>query len=305
MAAQKIIIAGGTGNLGKALVEWFSAKGDNCIVLTRRAIKPTTNSKVNYIQWNPEHTGKWGEVLEGSDLLINVCGARISDSNFEGFKASRITPTRALVKAINSCVNPPKVFISASSVNIYPNDTGEIFNEKSAIGNSKYAILCKEWEEAAKGINTDKCTVYLARIGTVITRDSIYTSFAELVKKGVMFNLPDFYINYISSNDFSKAMEFIATSRQPTYSAFNVCITKPVLYSELIATLKDIYGKKSLMKVPGIISKLAFRLKGIDPLFFEENKQVHPELLKNLGFVFSDKDFKTRLQKLFTNGEYK
>ena len=124
---MKIIIAGGSGFLGKSLVDFWKDKNYDLFILTRnqqaKIKSPLPN--VQYITWNPVTTGDWISQLENSDVIINLVGQSLA-SGFRWTKGvkrklleSRTIPTRTLASAVGQLTDKPKMFIQISGVNYY------------------------------------------------------------------------------------------------------------------------------------------------------------------------------------------
>lgn len=147
----KIILAGGTGNLGSLLIPMFRAREDEIVVLTRhKMIKH--HPQVRFIKWDGETMDDWVEEVEGADVLINLCGASINRRFTPENKAllldSRVIPTRTLGNAIQQLGRPPRLWINFSGVSIFSgaaklqDETGHKYSD-CFLGQ-----LAKQWEQA-------------------------------------------------------------------------------------------------------------------------------------------------------------
>ena len=118
---KKIVLAGGSGFLGKVLIDYYKTKAKEIIVLTR---KPLANSgNIRFELWDGKNEASWISVLENSDLLVNLSGknvnCRYTTENQEEIIRSRVEPTEALGRAIRKLKNPPKLWINSGSATIY------------------------------------------------------------------------------------------------------------------------------------------------------------------------------------------
>ncbi|MFP5379187.1 MAG: NAD-dependent epimerase/dehydratase family protein, partial [Vicinamibacteria bacterium] len=143
---MKIIVAGGTGFLGRALVAALRARGDDVRVLTRTATAP------GEIAWVPDGgVGAWLPSLEGAEAIVNLAGAGIADRRWTDARKreivdSRLQATRSLVAAAGSLQSPPRVFVSASAVGYYGDRGAAVVAEDAPPGSDFLARLCVEWE---------------------------------------------------------------------------------------------------------------------------------------------------------------
>jgi NAD dependent epimerase/dehydratase family enzyme len=125
---MKIVIPGGSGQVGTVLARAFVDAGHEVIVLSRSA-KP---EKWKTVEWDAESLGPWAREIDGSDVVINLAGrsvnCRYHDENRRLIMDSRVNSTRIVGEAISKSSNPPKVWLQASTATIYahrfdaPND---------------------------------------------------------------------------------------------------------------------------------------------------------------------------------------
>lgn len=147
MKTKKIIIAGGTGFIGQALIERWSSS-NKLVILTRskknavnntyqsnRKILPG-NKNIQFVHWDARSVDKrWLSEMEDSDLLINLSGksvnCRYHTKQKQQVYYSRIHTTEALGNAVQQLKNPPKLWVNASSATIYKHSLGKANNEQS------------------------------------------------------------------------------------------------------------------------------------------------------------------------------
>ncbi|MEY4541574.1 MAG: hypothetical protein RLZZ306_3331, partial [Bacteroidota bacterium] len=142
---MKIIIAGGSGFLGKSLENHF--QNHEVWILSRNPKRP------NEILWDTKTIGKWTESLEKADVLINMTGksvdCRYNDENREEILRSRIDSTNVLQKAVDNCKNPPKIWLNSSSATIYVHAETQLMTEANGIIGDDFSMnICKSWEKA-------------------------------------------------------------------------------------------------------------------------------------------------------------
>ena len=101
MAQKRIVLAGGTGNIGKLLSKTFTDLGWEVIILSR-IVRESTNPNIKFVQWDGETKGDWVQELEGADSLINLSGksiqCRFTEKNKKELLESRLLPTCVLGK---------------------------------------------------------------------------------------------------------------------------------------------------------------------------------------------------------------
>ena len=156
MKIQKMILAGGTGFLGQAIIERFSREGTDIVVFSRGENRKEKN--VRFIHWDGKTLGEWAKELENADVLINLAGksvdCRYTKQNKEEIISSRVNATKVLGEAINKTINPPKVWINSASATIYRNAEDQAMDEYTGeVGEGFSVGVCQVWENAFNDIS--------------------------------------------------------------------------------------------------------------------------------------------------------
>lgn len=149
--SQKIVIAGGSGYLGRALAAYFVARDDRVVVLSRTAAEEQAGIKT--VAWDGRTLGPWAAELEDADVVINMAGrsvnCRYNDRNRRAIYASRLDSTRVLGAAIAQTQNPPRLWINSSSATIYRDAYDRPMDEEGGeIGSGFSVDVCQQWERA-------------------------------------------------------------------------------------------------------------------------------------------------------------
>src|ERR1700757_4352054 len=115
----RIVMPGGSGQVGQVLARYFQEHGHYVTVLTRLPYAATWQT----VGWDGETVGPWTEYLEGADVCINLAGrsvnCRYTEANRAAIYNSRIRSTRLLGEVIGGLADPPKVWFNASTATIY------------------------------------------------------------------------------------------------------------------------------------------------------------------------------------------
>lgn len=189
---MNVLIAGGTGFLGKALITELLAAGHRVTVLTRRPegarrmLDQRALGQGPYGQGMPGQAGldrgvgiaAWRDLpgaLQGMDGVVNLAGESIGEKRWTARRKaelvdSRLATTRALVQALAQGEPRPKVLVNASAVGYY-GDRAELVDEDSAPGDDFLAGLCRQWESAAADATRLGVRVVRVRTGVVLSRD--------------------------------------------------------------------------------------------------------------------------------------
>ncbi|MCP9451124.1 MAG: TIGR01777 family oxidoreductase [Nitrospira sp.] len=174
---MNIVIAGGTGFIGRALCASLLQGGHQVTVLTRRRGTlqgATANPRV--IEWDGQREGAWESCLDGADAVINLAGAPIAESRWTEARKrelvdSRILSTRALVRAMAKQASRPSILINASGIGYYGASDDRVLDEQSPAGQGFLADLCLQWEAEAQRASQFGSRVVLLRTGMVLERD--------------------------------------------------------------------------------------------------------------------------------------
>jgi uncharacterized protein len=152
---DKIVLAGGTGFLGKALARCFAEKEYEIVVLGRSNELPVDFPKARLVTWDARTIGTWVKELEGAKALVNLCGrsvdCRYNETNRRLILESRVNATRVLGDAVSRAAIPPKVCLNAGTATIYEDRRGELppHDENSDDLGAGFSVeVAKAWEEA-------------------------------------------------------------------------------------------------------------------------------------------------------------
>lgn len=237
---MKIIIAGGSGFIGRALIEEFSKGGYDVAVLSR-STRPIPDAET--IQWDGKTVGAWAESLEGAEAILNVVGENVFTHWTEEKKArlmgSRVEPTKAIAQAIDSCMNPPASWVNASAVGYY-GDTGDNqVTETSPPGNDFLAGICKNWEAAQAECTSQHTKKAAVRIGFVLGKDGgAFPILRKLTKSflGSQQGSGNQWVPWIHLDDLARIFRLCVEERLE--SPINGVGLEPVTNAELMATLR-------------------------------------------------------------------
>ncbi len=186
----RVLVTGGTGFVGRALVRALIRRGDQVTVLSRDARHGRdVPREARVVAWSPGKPGPWEAELSVVDAVVHLAGAPIAKRWTPAYKktlaASRVDTARALVEAIGKQPHKPSVFVSASGVGYYgASRPGKELDEDSAPGTDFLAKLCVEWEREAKAVEQHGVRSVQLRLGVVLGPGG---ALAEMVQLGGAF----------------------------------------------------------------------------------------------------------------------
>lgn len=289
---MKVIVAGGTGFIGKILVQRLMDKGHRVVVLSRRPelFKTETNSLFSVEYWDASHAGDWVSQIDEADAVINLTGEGIAEKRWsaeqkEKLKKSRLESTRALVEAISKAVIRPKTLINASAVGFYGNvPEGEV-TESSAKGKGFLSDLCAMWEEEALKARDYKLRVVLVRIGIVLEKgggalQKMVPPFQAFA--GGPLGSGKQYFPWVHRDDVVGAILF-ALDNPSIEGPVNATAPQVVTMAEFCRSLGKALGKPSWAPVPGFGLKLL--LGEMAEMLLTGQKAV-PQKLTQAGYHF-------------------
>ena len=178
---MKILIAGGSGYIGRQLSAILLNDGYEVVVLTRRSQRATGTSGVRFLPWDARSTeGAWVSELAGADGVVNLAGASIGAGRWTRRRmaeilSSRLQATKAIVEAIERTApdRRPSVLVNASGIDYYGDRGGEPITERSSVGDSFLARVSQQWEAAANHARPLGVRVVLIRTALVFGRGAV------------------------------------------------------------------------------------------------------------------------------------
>ncbi|WP_084103099.1 TIGR01777 family oxidoreductase [Pontibacillus yanchengensis] len=168
-----ILISGGTGFIGKAVVRYFVQQGHTVFVLTRGETRKEAG--VQYVQWMKESAGEIAYFRNVPlDACINLAGDPIHEGRWtpekkERILTSRIEATRRMIKIIQGMKHKPEIFIQGSAIGYYGYSKQSTFTDESLpLLNSFPSEVCEIWENTFLMLNEPSIRKVTARIGIVL-----------------------------------------------------------------------------------------------------------------------------------------
>jgi len=288
---MKIVIAAGTGFLGKALRKYFSEKGNEVLILT---CKP---NGANEIYWDATNVGEWKATLENADVLINLTGkcvdCRYTEDNKRAILESRINSTKVLQKAINLCKNPPAVWLNSSSATIYVHSETQKMNEDTGIIGDDFSMnICKSWEKAFFEDNSTPVRKVALRTSIVLGNEGGGFPKMKLLSRlglGGKQGSGEQMISWIHERDFCRAVEFIIEHKDLTEKV-NIATPNPLKNEDFMKRLRKSVCIPLGINSPVFLLELASVFIRTETELVLKSRNVYPKRLLENGFKF---DFPT------------
>jgi uncharacterized protein (TIGR01777 family) len=171
MNGQRVVIAGGSGFLGRSLAAHLVERGARVVILARSS--PTITG-VEVAPWDGRSVADWRETLDGAAAIVNLAGrsvdCRKTPDHCDEILRSRVESTRALGEAIRSCAAPPPVWVQMSTAHIYGDPPTERCDESAALGYGLAPTVGRAWEAAFEAARPAQTRAVILRTSFVIGR---------------------------------------------------------------------------------------------------------------------------------------
>jgi uncharacterized protein len=290
---KTIVVTGGTGFLGRRVVEKLLARGDRVVVLTRGAgrIHLPASGLASSATWTPDRAGPWFSVIDGADALIHlagepVIGKRWTDEQKARIRDSRVISTRLLVEAMEKAKARPQTFVCASAIGFYGDrDPGEALGEGAEAGRGFLAEVVRAWEAAAAEAEPLGVRTALLRIGIVLGEDG--GALAQMLLPFKLFvggpvGSGKQVLSWIHADD-AVGLVLFALDNPEASGAINVTAPEPVDMNSFSHALGRAMGRPSLLRVPAFALKVAMG-KAAEAVL--TGQRVLPTRAQELGYGF-------------------
>jgi uncharacterized protein len=296
---MKIVIPGGTGQVGTVLAREFHGAGHDVVVLSRHPARAAWRT----VRWDAETLGDWASEVDGADVIINLAGrsvnCRYTAENRRIIKESRVNSTRVLGEAIARAAHPPRVWLQSSTATIYahrydaPNDeaTGIIgSSEPDAPSTWRFSIdVAQAWEQAANEALTPQTRKVLMRSSMIMSPDrgGIFDVILGLVRFGLGGPVGDGrqYVSWIHDHDFVQAIYWLI-ERDDLEGVVNLAAPNPLPYAEFIRTLRHAWGMPVGLPATAWMVEIGTFLMRTESELVLKSRRVIPGRLSQSGFTF-------------------
>ncbi len=301
---MKIVIAGGTGFLGRPLTSRLAEVGHSVVVLSRTA-PARSGDGFQAVTWAPNDAGgPWVSEIDGADAVVNLAGESIAARRWtaaqkDRIRTSRTVATRALVDAIGRAAAPPTVFVSGSAVGYYGPCGDEIVTEESPAGRDFLAGVGVDWEREALAAAGPRTRVVTLRTGIVLARDG-----GALQKM-----LPPFWFGaggpigsgqqywpWIHRRDWVELVRFAIETRDVS-GPLNATAPNPVTNEEFARALGRAVHRPAFMTTPGFA--LMLLLGEMAQALLLSGQRAIPAKADRLGFKYAYPQLELALAELF------
>jgi len=295
---MKILIPGGTGQVGRVLTRALRAKGHEFVILSRRP-----DASRGEIRWDGKTIGAWADELDGADVVINLAGrsvdCRYNRKNRETILDSRVNSTRVVGEAIARAAKPPRVWLQASTATIYAhrfdadNDetTGVLGgNETNAPSAWRFSIeVAKAWERTLDEANVPATRRIKMRSAMTMSPDrgGIFDVLLKLVRWGLggASGGGRQFVSWIHEEDFVRAVEWLIEHDEIS-GVVNVASPSPLPNADFMRTIREAWGIRVGLPASAWMLAVGTRLLRTESELILKSRRVVPGVLLQSGFEF-------------------
>ena len=295
---NRIIIAGGSGFIGRLLTDRLVSENNDVVVLTRSP-GPVPQS-IRQIGWDGRTLGEWARELDGASALINLAGrsvnCRYNDRNKREILESRVDSTHVLGEAIARCSKPPPVWLNASTATIYKHtfdrQMDEATGEIGATPEAKDAFsieVSRAWEEAffdASAPATRKVALRTAMVFAA-SKGGVYRVLRGLTRWGLGGAIAGGrqYISWIHEADFCRAVEWLI-DRDDFSGPVNLASPNQIPQREMMRIIRRKLGVPFGLPATRRMLEVAAFVHRTEAELILKSRRVAPGRLLEAGFQF-------------------
>jgi uncharacterized protein len=299
---MKILIAGGTGFIGRHLSEVFKRKNYEVSILSRHPNRETGND----FYWNPGKNELDENAFKEVDCIINLAGANIGTKRWtekrrKEILESRVKSTELLFEKLKSIPNTIKVLISPSAVGYYGNTHDEWIDENHEAGKDFLADVCRQWEQAVLKIATFGIRTVILRKGIVLDKKEGALPVMALPVKlfaATPVGSGRQYISWIHIDDACR-LYLKAVEDETMKGIYNAAADNPVTNTDFTKALARSLHRPFLnLPVPVTLLKIFLGEKGE---IVTKGQRVSNEKIRQSGFQFQYADIQSALNAIYGN----
>jgi uncharacterized protein len=308
---MKIVIPGGSGQVGTVLAHAFHGDGHDVVVLSRRPdVRPW-----RVVAWDGATLGHWQSEVDGADVVINLTGrsvnCRYTAANREEILQSRVLSTRVVGQSIARAARQPRVWLQASTATIYahrydgPNDeySGILGGpESNAPSSWRFSIdVARVWERAFEEAVTDKTRKIALRSAMTLSPDSggVFDTLLGLTRYGLGGSAGDGrqFMSWIHHEDFIAAVRWLI-DRDDIEGAVNVAAPNPLPNGEFMRVLREACGVSFGLPTSKWMLEIGAVFMRTETELILKSRRVVPARLLEDGFKFKYPDWPSAARDL-------
>jgi uncharacterized protein (TIGR01777 family) len=300
---KRIVLAGGSGFLGRALAQKLLVKNYEVVVLTRSP--RGREDGVREVAWNGKTLGDWVPYMDGAYAVVNLTGrsvnCRHTPENVREINESRINSVNAVATAIHNVAHPPRVWVQAGSLAFYGDLEDQWCEENTPSGQGEAVETCRLWENAFKTVPLTSTRRVLLRIGLVLARDDGALSvLGKLTRRflGGAAGTGRQYISWIHLADMDQ-MLIESIERDDVVGVFNATGPNPVTNAEFMSELRRALHRPWCPPAPVWAVRLGSWWMQTEPSLALTGRRCAPKRFLQTGFKFQFPELRGALKDIY------
>ncbi|HEV2437255.1 MAG TPA: TIGR01777 family oxidoreductase [Verrucomicrobiae bacterium] len=290
MNKRRVVLAGGSGFLGRSLARKLLNKNYDVVVLTRSPRERTDG--IVEVAWDGKTLGEWIQFLNGAAAVVNLAGrsvnCRHTPENRREIVESRVNSVNALAAAFDHVAHPPRAWVQAGSLAYYGDLADQWCEENTASGQGEAVETCRLWESAFKIVPLANTRRVLLRIGLVLARHGGALSVLGQLTKcflGGAAGSGRQYVSWIHLADMNQ-MWLDSIERDDVVGVFNATSPNPVTNAEFMRELRRALHRPWCPPAPVWAVRLGSRLMQTEPSLALTGRRCRPRHFLERGFKF-------------------
>jgi len=304
---MRVIVAGGTGFIGRHLVHKLLEKSHEVVVLSRsgKSVRQAFGDAVLAGKWDAVSAGEWVRFFdEGQEPvgIINLTGESIAEGRWTEDKKRRILESRvrsaeAVAEACHKADRRPQVLVQGSAVGWYGPRGDEELDEQSGPGSGFLADVCEKWEAASKPAEEAGVRRVLARTGIVLGKKGILEKFLKSFKLylGGPLGEGGQWLSWIHVEDEVRALIHLLEAEK-AQGPYNLSAPNPVTMGTFTEVLGRVLNKPAKFRVPSALLRLGLGEMAEEMIL--NGQKVFPARILEMGFEFQYNDIEEAFKDL-------
>lgn len=294
---MKVVLAGGTGQVGAVLDRALTAAGHDVVVLSRNPVRE------RQVAWDARTPGPWTAEIDGSDVVVNLAGRSVScrytEANLRDMMDSRVQSAEAVGAAIAAAPKPPALWLQMSTATIYAHRFDAAHDEATGvIGGTETGVpdyweysvrIAKNWERAQEEATTPHTRKVALRAAMVMSPDrgGVFDVLLRMARLGLGGPVAggSQYLSWIHDRDFVRAVEFLI-ARDDIAGPVNLAAPGPLPHRAFMRDLRAAAGVRVGLPATKWMAEIGAFVLRTDTELLLKSRRVVPGRLLDEGFVF-------------------